>query len=107
MYDVKGYLRAALHGAGVTANTQFLCITLNVMCSRFFSNVVGDQAEKSAMAASTQAANSGNALWRSVADGMLAQCYEVQGKNAMARDTLAQAQVFAQKAAPGSSSPSS
>ncbi|KAH7393451.1 cohesin loading factor-domain-containing protein [Cadophora sp. MPI-SDFR-AT-0126] len=107
MYDVKGYLRAALQGAGVTANTQFLCITLNVMCSRFFSNVVGDQAEKSAMAASTQAANSGNVLWRSVADGMLAQCYEVQGKNEMAQETLAQAQFFAQKAAPGSLGPSS
>ncbi|KAL5319804.1 hypothetical protein ACEPPN_012862 [Leptodophora sp. 'Broadleaf-Isolate-01'] len=104
MYVIKNYLRAALGGASATANTQFLCITLNVMCSRFFSNVVGDQAEKSAMAASTQATNSGNILWRSVADGMLAQCYEVQGKKELAQETLQQAQYFAQKAAPGSSS---
>ncbi|KAL2068094.1 hypothetical protein VTL71DRAFT_16192 [Oculimacula yallundae] len=104
VYQIKNYLRAALGGASATANTQFLCITLNVMCSRFFSNVVGDQAEKSAMAASTQATNSGNVLWRSVADGMLAQCYEVQGKKELAQQTLRQAQYFAQKAAPASSS---
>lgn len=103
-YVVKNYLRAALGGASTTANTQFLCITLNVMCSRFFSNVVGDQAEKSAMAASTQATNSGNILWKSVADGMLAQCYEVQGKHELAQETLKQAQYYAQKSAPGSSS---
>ncbi|CZS93681.1 related to CYC8-general repressor of transcription [Rhynchosporium agropyri] len=102
MYQVKNHLRAALNGASATANTQFLCITLNVMCSRFFSNVVGDQAEKSAMAASTQATNSGNVLWRSVADGMLAQCYEVQGKKDLAQETLQQAQYFARKAALGS-----
>lgn len=98
LFQVKNYLRSALQGATVTANTQFLCITLNVMCSRFFSNVIGDQAEKSAMAASTQASNSGNVLWKSVADGMLANCYEVQGKSEKAQATLAQAQHYAERA---------
>jgi hypothetical protein len=102
MYKIKNYLRAALSGAQATANTQFLCITLNVMCSRFFNNVVGEQAEKSAMAASVQAQKSGNLLWRSVGDGMLAQCYEVQGKKAEAREAWERARLFSQKALPGS-----
>ncbi|KUJ19983.1 uncharacterized protein LY89DRAFT_467811 [Mollisia scopiformis] len=101
LYKVKAYLRAALTRAQTTGNTQFLCITLNVMCSRFFSGVVGDQAEKSAKAASVQAMKSGNVLWMSVADGMLAQCYEVQGKKVEAQMTSEQALMSAKKAFPG------
>jgi hypothetical protein len=102
LFKVKNCLRAALNGAQATANTQFLSITLNVMCSRFFSNVVGAQAEKSAQAASVQAQKSGNVLWRSVADGMLAQCYEVNGKTSDAKSTMDQAMRLAQIALPGS-----
>jgi hypothetical protein len=102
LFKIKNYLRAALSGAQTTANTQFLCITLNVMCSKFFANVVGDQAEKSAMAASVQAKKSGNTLWRSVADGMLAQCYEVNGKKEEASKTFEQARRLAQIALPES-----
>jgi hypothetical protein len=100
LFQVKSCLRAALNGAQTTANKQFLCITLNVMCSRFFSNVVGAQAEKSALAASVQAQKSGNILWRSVADGMLAKCYEVNGKTADAKFTMDQALGLAQSALP-------
>ena len=100
MFEIKKYLRTALNGAQATGNTQFLCITLNVMCNRFFSGVIGDQAEKSALAASMQAKNSGNALWKSVASGMLAQSYEVQGKKEKAREAEEQAQKFAQQALP-------
>jgi hypothetical protein len=100
LFKIKTYLRTALSGAQATANTQFLCITLNVMCSKFFANVVGDQAEKSAMAASVQAKKSGNALWRSVAEGMLAQCYDVNGKKEEASKSFEQAQIFAQRALP-------
>ena len=100
LFKIKTYLRAALSGAQTTANTQFLCITLNVMCSKFFANVVGEQAEKSAMAASVQAKKSGNGLWRSVADGMLAQCYDVNGKKEEASKTFEQAQRFANEALP-------
>lgn len=100
LFQVKNCLRAALSGAQTTANTQFLCITLSVMCNRFFSNVVGAQAEKSAQAASVQAQKSGNILWRSVADGMLAQCYEVNGKAADASYTMDQAFKLAQMALP-------
>jgi hypothetical protein len=72
------------------------------MCSRFFANVVGNQAEKSAKAASFQAKNSGNVLWMSVADGMLAQNYEVQGKKFEAQVKLEEANMLAQQAMPES-----
>lgn len=101
LFKIKAYLRSALSGAQMTGNTQFLCITLNVMCSRFFSGVIGDQAEKSAKAASVQAQKSGNVLWMSVADGMLAQCYDVQGKKVEAQMAMEQARISAEKALPG------
>ncbi len=100
VFKVKRYLRSALDCAQATANTQFLAITLSVMCSRFFNNVVGAQAEKSARAASVQATKSGNVLWMSVADGMLARCYEVQGKKEEAQNTLEQAQMYSDEALP-------
>ena len=102
LYKIKSYLGAALSGAQATANTQFLCITLNVMCSKFFANVVGDQAEKSALAASFQAKKSGNTLWRSVAEGMLAHCYDVNGKKEEAARIFEQALRMAQAALPES-----
>lgn len=101
LFTIKKYLGAALSGAQTTFNAQFLCITLNVMCSRFFSNVVGDQAEKSAKAASMHAQKSGSALWRSVADGMLARCYEVQGKKSEAQASMEQARKLSQMALSG------
>lgn len=100
LFKVKSYLRAALDCAQATANTQFLAITLSVMCSRFFNNVVGAQAEKSARAASVQASKSGNVLWMSVADGMLARCYEVQGKKQEAQSTMEQAGMYSEQALP-------
>lgn len=100
LFQVKTCLKTALNGAQTTANTQFLCITLSVMCNKFFSNVVGAQAEKSAQAASVQAQKSGNILWRSVAEGMLAQCYDVNGNAAEAKYTMDHAFKLAQMALP-------
>jgi hypothetical protein len=100
LIDIKSSLRSALDCAQSTANTQFLAMTLGVMCSRFFNGVLGAQAEKSAMAASVQATRSGNALWQSVADGMLAKCYDVQGKKDEAQRTWAAAYKFAEAALP-------
>lgn len=101
LFKVKLYLRSALNRAQESGNTQFLCLTLSMMCSRFFSGVVGNQAEKSAQAASINAMKSGNVLWMSVADGMLANCYEVQGKMMEAQDTREAAYKSAEKAFPG------
>jgi hypothetical protein len=94
LYEIKNHLKKALLGSQETSNTLFLSITLNVMCNKFFSNVVGEQAEKSAMAASAQAQRTGNALWKSVAEGMLAQSYEVNGKKALARAIRSRAQQY-------------
>lgn len=76
----KQHIQAALSGSKVTSNILGAAVTLCIMRSRFFENVIGEQALKSARAASKQAQRSGNMLWQSVADGMLAQSYEVQGQ---------------------------
>jgi hypothetical protein len=77
--QVKRHIQQSLQGAQQTANTQCLSIALNIMRYRLFENVVGEQALKSARAGAAQAKKSGNLLWMSVADGMLAQSFEMQG----------------------------
>lgn len=88
MFEIKGHLRHALSGAQATANNQFICITLNVMCSRFFTDNVGPQAEKSAQAALATATKLGNPLWKSVAEGMLGECLTRQGRVAEGQEQL-------------------
>lgn len=100
LFETKKHLRAALQGSQATGNQLFICITLNVMCSKFFTGVVGPQAEKSAQAAAATASKTGNSLWRSVAEGALGRCYEVQGKTAEGREKLRQASSHAQRAFP-------
>ena len=80
MNEQKQHLQEAMGGVKVTVNVLETAIALCVMRSRFFENVVGEQALKSAMAAAKQAQRSGNGLWRSVADGMLAQSLDTQGQ---------------------------
>lgn len=76
----KQHIQAAMGGSKNTSNVVGAAVTLCIMRSRFFENVVGDQALKSARAAAKQAQRSGNMLWMSVADGMLAHSYDVQGQ---------------------------
>jgi hypothetical protein len=85
--QIKRHIQQSLSGAQQTSNTQYLSMALNVMRCRLFENVVGEQALKSARAGSAQARKSGNVLWMSVADGMLAQSFEMQGALAEARAT--------------------
>lgn len=85
--QIKRHIQQSLSGAQQTCNTQYLAIALNIMRARLFENVVGEQALKSARAGSAQARKSGNVLWMSVADGMLAQSFEMQGALADARAT--------------------
>jgi len=80
----KQYLQHALQAAKVVANNQLTGITLNFMSWKFFRGVVGDQAENSARASQKLAKKSGDNLWISVADGLLADTLEVQGKHAEA-----------------------
>ncbi|RDA95779.1 hypothetical protein CP533_5113 [Ophiocordyceps camponoti-saundersi (nom. inval.)] len=76
----KQHIQAAVTGSKSNGNVLGSAVTLCIMRSRLFENVIGEQALKSARAASKQAQRSGNILWQSVADGMLAQSYEVQGQ---------------------------
>jgi len=100
MVKIKSHLGTALVRAKATGNAQFVCLTLNIMCSKFFSGVVGNQAEKSAMAGRMQAQRSKNVLWMSVAEGMLARCYDVSGKKERAASTWEQARMLAKRAFP-------
>jgi hypothetical protein len=93
--QVKVSIQTALNGSKVTGNTHCLAIALNIMRCRLFENVVGEQALKSAKAASLQAKRSGNLLWMSVADGMLAHSHEVQGQLAEAQQANEAATRFA------------
>ncbi|RDW70185.1 hypothetical protein BP5796_08582 [Coleophoma crateriformis] len=96
----KEFLQQALGGAKSTGNELLLCITLNLTCYRFFNNVVGDQAIKSALVAENMADKSGNVLWMSVANGMLAQKYSLQGKHAEAQVKMEEAMRMNQAAFP-------
>jgi hypothetical protein len=81
----KQHIHAAMGGSKVTNNLIGSALTLCIMRSRFFENVIGDQALKSARAAAKQAQRTGNVLWQSVADGMLAHSYDVQGQREESR----------------------
>ncbi|CAK7568652.1 MAG: hypothetical protein SEPTF4163_006650 [Sporothrix epigloea] len=85
MHDIKTHIQQGLTGSNLSGNAQCLNIALNTMRYRLFENVVGEQALKSAKAGSTQAKKSGNILWMSVADGMLADTYDVMGQTAQAQ----------------------
>ncbi|MCJ1400658.1 hypothetical protein MMC11_003866 [Xylographa trunciseda] len=76
----KQYLQSVLQAAKHTANNQLMCITLNFMSWKFFKGVVGEQAEKSALASLQLAKKGRDSLWIGVANGMLAETLEKQGK---------------------------
>ncbi|KAK0652881.1 cohesin loading factor-domain-containing protein [Cercophora newfieldiana] len=77
--QVKAHIQHALSISQSAQNTHCLSMALNIMRSRLFENVSGDQALKSARAAAQQAARGGNILWKSVGEGMLARTYELMG----------------------------
>lgn len=98
LQQVKNSMYTALNGSKTVGNTHFLAISLNIMRCRLFENVVGEQALKSAKAASTQAKRNGNYLWMSVADGMLAHSHDVQGQAEEASQANSTAAGYAAKA---------
>ncbi|KAI2473705.1 cohesin loading factor-domain-containing protein [Annulohypoxylon bovei var. microspora] len=101
MTAVKMHISTALNNAQSLGNVQTLSIALNVMRAKLFQDIVGDQALKSAKAASNQAKKSGNTLWMSVADGMLAQSFDVQGQSLDARKAWEDATQSARQALEG------
>ena len=96
----KNNLQAALNAATSVANIQLKCITLNFMSWKFFRGVVGEQAEKSSRAGLKLANSSSNILWSNVAEGMLADTLEVQGKLDEANAVREKAETLADRIVP-------
>ena len=76
----KENVHTALNEAKTIGNSQLLCLALNFMAEKFFRGVVGEQALKSARTSVLFARKGRNDLWRSVADGILAESLETQGQ---------------------------
>jgi hypothetical protein len=75
----KRYIQQALVFLKQTNNPQGLAVALNLMRWKLFDKVMGEQATKSALAAQAQARKSGNLVWMSVAEGLLAESLDMQG----------------------------
>lgn len=78
--QTKQFLQQTLQSAAAINNSQITCITLAFMSWKYFRGVVGAQAEKSARAGYAMAGRASDRLWISVADGMLAESLDKQGK---------------------------
>lgn len=76
----KQHLQHALTAATAICNSQITCITLTFMSWKYFRGVIGEQSEKSAKAGRMTAKKANDRLWVSVADEMLAETLERQGK---------------------------
>jgi hypothetical protein len=83
--QLKQHISRGTHLLKDTQNKQLIAIGLSIMRAKLFGGVVGVQATKSARAAVQQTSASGTVLWQSVAEGMLADTYETDGKVAEAR----------------------
>lgn len=84
----KNFLQSALQKAKENSNNQFLCMVFSIMYSKFFHGVVGEQAMKSVSTADVFAKKSGNTLWRSVAEGLLAEAHNTHGQTAEAQAAI-------------------
>ncbi|KAK4580382.1 hypothetical protein LTR86_000585 [Recurvomyces mirabilis] len=77
---IKQNLQFAVQAAKLANNNQLLCIVMSLMTQLFFSNIVGEQAVKSARASRTLANKTQNVLWRAVADRMYGNTLELSGE---------------------------
>ncbi|EKG21021.1 Cohesin loading factor [Macrophomina phaseolina MS6] len=91
---MKQCIQKALHAAKAVTNNQLLCICMNYMTAAFFTNIIGEQTEKSARAGKVLARRAGDKLWQCVADHMLADTYEKRGDAQQAASARAEAQAF-------------
>ena len=93
----KQSLQSALQTAKATSNNQLMCIVLNIMSWKFFSGVIGEQADKSARASQTLAKKGGDVLWSCVAAGVLAETLEAAGKIEEAEQARAEGEKYAKE----------
>jgi hypothetical protein len=73
LIDKKKHFHNCLAAARTVNNTQLVSIALTFMCTMFFKNVIGEQAQKSVSSARALADRSKSNLWRSVAAGLQEQ----------------------------------
>jgi hypothetical protein len=83
--QTKRDLHQSLQAATAISNTQITCIALTFMSWKYFRGVVGEQSEKSAMAARAMARKADDKLWTSVTEELLAETLDRQGKTGEAR----------------------
>ncbi|EGD84930.2 hypothetical protein H113_08724 [Trichophyton rubrum MR1459] len=89
--QTKRDLHQALQAATAIQNCQITCIALTFMSWKYFRGVIGEQSEKSAMAARAMARKADDKLWMSVTDDLLAETLDRQGKSADAQTLRAKA----------------
>ena len=75
----KMLLSTAMATAKRVSNTHLSCVTMNLMNATFFTNIVGEQAEKSARLGQNLSRRSANPLWVAVASGLLAGTCDICG----------------------------
>lgn len=79
--QTKHDLHKALQSATAISNSQVTCMALTFMSWKYFRGVIGEQSEKSAMAARAMARKADNKLWISVTEELLAETLDRQGKS--------------------------
>ncbi|EFQ97286.1 hypothetical protein MGYG_00327 [Nannizzia gypsea CBS 118893] len=89
--QTKRDLHQALQAATAIQNSQITCVALTFMSWKYFRGVIGEQSEKSAMAARAMARKADDKLWMSVTDDLLAETLDRQGKSAEAQALRAKA----------------
>ncbi|KAK2739195.1 hypothetical protein FQN57_006638 [Myotisia sp. PD_48] len=79
--QTKHNLQQALQTATTICNNQITCLALTFMSWKYFRGVMGEQSEKSAMAARATARKADDKLWISVTEDLLAETLDRQGKS--------------------------
>jgi hypothetical protein len=93
----KQNLQIALNNARAMGNSQLLAVGMNAMTSMFFKDIVGEQADKSTATARVLAQRAENSLWEAVANGMMANTMDRQGKGQLAEKTRRDAEQLVEK----------
>ena len=90
--QMKAHITATLNAARNTNNQQLLAVIMNMMVVRFFTNTVGDQAEKSAEVGLKLARKIHSPLWQAVANQNVGTTMDLSGRLDDAFSAKAEAQ---------------
>lgn len=93
---MKNFLSTSANIAKRQNNSLMLCMTINLMTSAFFVDIMGEKAEMSAGAGRKLAERTKNPLWQAVSNQMLSNTLNFGGKRAEAGEAEAEAQKWMQ-----------